>query len=104
MKKLLLLLVPLIFLMSCTDSTSEAPQNDIVVGIISECEVWNGNQVLAVRGRNECASVITMFRKVSEYTKFTIRTSDGGTYVVELDTDYLDADSVKLGDSWPPSN
>ena len=103
MKKLLLVLVPLIFIIGCADSKSQEIQNDIVVGIIAECEVWNGDQVLAVRGANECASVITMFRKVSEYTKFTIRTSDGGTYVVELDTDYLDAYGVKLGDSWPPS-
>ena len=104
MKKLLILLVPLFLLVGCSELSSSAAEEDMVVGIIAECEVWNGNQVLAVRGANECASVVTMFRKVSEYTKFTIRTPHGNTYDVDLDTDYLDADKVRLGDSWPPAN
>ena len=113
MKKLLLLLVPLVLLISCETSAEVEPQSGIVVGAIRECErtyTMSGNtKTLAFIG-SQCEewtdqpsdglTVITSY----DFWEITVLTPQGESYVIKLDvkdsTEFL---PVEIGDPWPPS-
>ena len=105
MKKLLLLLVPLVLLISCETSAEVVevavePQSGIVVGVIRECTgaqaPKSGDLFLYdLYGVENCES---------QKARGNTLTPQGESYVIELHVD----DSAKflpvaIGDPWPPS-
>jgi len=120
MKKLLLLLVPLVLLISCETSAEvvevavEPPQSGIVVGVIRECAGGqsSGSEIFFydLYGVEICESEKAAavedgrLRLIKDFWKITVLTPQGESYVIELDVvDSAEFLPVEIGDTWPPS-
>ena len=118
MKKLLLLLVPLVLLVSCESSVEvevgSEPQSGIVVGVIRECAGGqsSGSEIFFydLYGVEICESEKAAavedgrLRLIKDFWKITVLTPQGESYVIELHVDdSAEFLPVAIGDTWPPS-
>ena len=133
MKKLLLLLVPLVLLVSCETSAEvvevavEPPQSDVIVGKLIVCGDGTGVYCFsAAMEETDYSSAQDAGYDWDTVWQLTVRTSHGTTYTIttdffkdlegwrsdpERDWYWLQPDTKqpeqipepKLGDPWPPS-
>ena len=112
MKRLLLLLVPLVLLISCETSAEVAaePQSGIVVGVIRECAAIQGAGSITVTydlyGVENCESQKARGNTfvLKDFWKITVLSPQGESYVIELHVDdSAEFLPVEIGDTWPPS-